>query len=526
MRQFIAKYAGRVAGVLSGFDRLVLRGSLRRISYEFGMMGYLWANQVRLTEFGRHAREVSEAVKEASLREACATGRPVQYLYSSRTSKEETARAIAERDGIREGLVCVLSCVEPCLSYDVYRNPETKQLDLVLRSRKCLFLYHYWMHRKLGFMNARLQTWFPFPVQICLNGREWLARQMETAGIDYQRSDNCFPWVADYDRTQQLLDAQLQVKWPPLLNGIARQLNPIHEQVFSALPTDYYWSTFQSEWATDMVFRKAEDFRRLYPMLIEHGITTFSSPDVMRFLGHKVPTHGWVNGHYQGEVVSNVKQRAEGVRIKHWGAGNSVKLYDKAQTAKGSVMRVETTINNEASFRVFRPKEGDAGGKKQWRKMRKGIADLHRRAEVSQGVNDRYLEALAHVDDSTVLRDYTARVETPVRWKGKRVRALHPFAGPDSALLQAISRGQFLIHGVRNRELVPLLFSSARTDEKERRRRSSVVSRKLRLLRAHGVLRKVPHTHRYHLTAFGRQLCAAILAAQKTPVNCLRAKAA
>jgi hypothetical protein len=526
MRQFIAKYARQVAGVLSGFDRLVLRGSLRRISYEFGMMGYLWANQVRLTEFGKHAQEVSEAVKTASLREASETQRPIQYLTSSRTNKEEVARAIAERDGVRDGLVCVLTCVEPCLSYDIHRNGATKQLDLVMRTRKCLFLYHYWIHPKLGFLNARIQTWFPFPVQVCLNGREWLARQMQSADIDYQRSDNCFPWVADYGQAQQLLNAQLKVSWPSLLNGIARQLNPIHDQIFRALPTNYYWSTFQSEWATDVVFHDAEQFRRLYPLLVQHGITTFSSPDVMRFLGHKMPAHGWVSGHFEGEVVSDVKRRPEGVRIKHRAGGNSVKLYDKAQTARGNVMRFETTINNERGFQVFRPKEGEPGGKKEWRKMRKGIADLHRRAEVSQGVNDRYLKAISSVDDSTTLQECSAPLEKRVRWNGKWMRALHPFATEDAALLQAISQGSFLIHGVRNRELCPLLFSSTPSDPQQARRRSAAVSRKLRLLRAHGLLFKVAHTHRYHLTDLGRQVCAAVLAARQTPINLLRAKVA
>jgi hypothetical protein len=60
MQEFIAKHKEEIAGVLSGFDRLVFRGSLRSISYAEGMMGYLWAKQVRLTEFGKHVLRVSE----------------------------------------------------------------------------------------------------------------------------------------------------------------------------------------------------------------------------------------------------------------------------------------------------------------------------------------------------------------------------------------------------------------------------------------------------------------------------------
>src|ERR1700674_588534 len=201
MKEFIAKHEGEIAGVLSGFDRLVFRGTLRSISYAKGMMNYLWANQVRLTEFGRHVQRVSERVKQACRAKAEALGRPVKYLASAGESKEEVAREIAAREKIQEGLVCVLSCVEPCRTFEVYRNRETRKLELVSRTRKCLFLYHYWMHREFGFLNARLQTWFPFSMQVCLNGREWLARQMDAAGMKYVRQITVFHgWKTGIER--------------------------------------------------------------------------------------------------------------------------------------------------------------------------------------------------------------------------------------------------------------------------------------------------------------------------------------
>jgi len=149
-----------------------LRGTLRSIAHAEGMRRYLWANQVLLKDFGSHVEKVSRRLKEAWLAEAEALGRPVKYLASSQASKEEIARSIAAQEGIRDGLVCVLSCVEPCWSFEIHRSREKKKLELEPRYRKCLFLYHYWMHPVFGFMNARIQTWFPFPVQICLNGRE------------------------------------------------------------------------------------------------------------------------------------------------------------------------------------------------------------------------------------------------------------------------------------------------------------------------------------------------------------------
>lgn len=526
MDEFTAKFADQITGTLNGFDRLVFRGTLRKIAYPFGMEGYLWANRVPLTEFGAHVNEVSAQVKDAALRCVQEAGRSVRYLQSSKDDKEEIARAIARDENIEEGPVCALTCVEPCWGFDVYRNRETKKLDLVQRSRKCLYVYQYWQHRDLGWLNARIQTWFPFSIQVCMNGRAWLARQMDRAGIRYQRQDNCFPWIADWERAQQLMDSQLQANWPELLNGIAGLLNPLHDEIFRRLPLSYYWSTYQSEWASDIVFGRAEQLRRLYPLLLHHAMTTFRSPDVLRFLGKKPTAVGEVNGHVAAEVTSDLKRRQEGVRIKHRYNGNSVKLYDKAYTRQGAVLRAELTMDEPEDFKVYRRPEGDPDAPLAWLRMRKGIADLHRRAEVSQSANERYLNALAGVDDSARLQELVGPVEKPAVWHGKRARALHPFGASDRLLLEAIARGEFLINGLRNKDVARLLHPTAARSDQERRRRSCAISRKLRLLRAHHLIRKVPHTHRYHLTAQGAQLVAALTAAANALVNLLIPKAA
>jgi hypothetical protein len=160
MNQFIMKHRDEITGVLSGFDRIVFRGWLRALSYPDGMKHYLWANQVRLVEFGTHVQQISERVKEAVRAQATAVGRPEHYLTSAAEDKEKLARGIAVRDGIDEGLVCLLSCVEPCQTFDIYRNRETHRLDLVARTRKCLFFSQYWVHPEFGFLHARIQT-FP-----------------------------------------------------------------------------------------------------------------------------------------------------------------------------------------------------------------------------------------------------------------------------------------------------------------------------------------------------------------------------
>lgn len=138
----------------------------------------------------------------------------------------------------------------------------------------------------------------------------------------------------------------------------------------------YLWSVYQSEWATDILFKDPDKLGQIYPHFLRHGLATFASPDVMRFLGRKIPPRGDIPPAFAGEVITHLKKRPEGIRIKHWVGSNHIKLYDK----QGSNLRVETTINNPRDFKVFRPKEGDPQGGLAWRQMRKGVDDLHRPA--------------------------------------------------------------------------------------------------------------------------------------------------
>src|SRR5438034_1858147 len=526
MYRFTTKYADRLVGTLSGFDRLVFRGTLRRLSFVEGLQVYLSQRKVLLKEFGAHAHAVSERIKAACLAAATAEQLPVQYLASATASKEEVARTIARERGVTAGPICLLTSVEPFVGFDIYRNRGTQRLELVSRYRKCLHYYWYTLHPECGFLNVRLRTWFPFDVQICLNGREWLARQLDAAGLPYERHDNCFTDIADFAQAQALLDSQFGTDWPLLLEGLARTVNPLREELFGDFCPGYYWSTYQSEWATDLVFADPASLRRLYPLLVRHGMTTLGSPDVLRFLGRQVPAQGLVPGTIRAEVTSDVKRRAEGVRIKHRVNSNAVKAYDKAYTAERAVLRTETTLNNVSDLKVYRPKEGGPEAEKEWRPMRKGIADLQRRAQVSQAANERYLDALTSVDDGATLEERLRSVTAPATWHGQRVRALQPFAAADMALLEGVSRGEFAINGLRNRDLRPLLYGDeSAVPPAEVRRRAGRVTRQLRLLRAHGLLQKVPHTHRYQITAQGREIITALLTARHTPIAQL-AKAA
>jgi hypothetical protein len=184
------------------------------------------------------------------------------------------------------------------------------------------------------------------------------------------------------------------------------------------------------------------------------------------------------------------------------------------------VLRVETTINDPSDFKVFRPLEGNPGGEKAWRPLTRGIANMSRLAAVGQSSNERYLNALAALDTEAPISALVDRVCRAVDWKGRRVRALRPWSEDDRLLLKAISRGEFSVNGLRNRDLLALRFPEAAVLPAEQRRRYSTrVTRKLRMLRAHGIIRKVTGTHRYVLTKGGSQTVTAILTYQQVSLK-------
>jgi len=517
MRQFMRVYESQTRGALSGFDRVRFRGTLRWLACVQGMANFLWQAHVLLKDFKAYAQDVTKRLAEATVRLAAESGRRVIYVPSCNANKDRLVDSVVAEQGRADGLICVLSCVESCFTYFIHRSRERKRLELRGGNGRCLHYYFYLQHPRFGRLHVRLQTWFPFNVHLCLNGRDWLARQLDAEGIGYRQRDNTFVAVDDVVRAQQLLDAQVKLNWMAELDGLLGSVHPSHAQAFDPASLSYYWSAEQMEWATDVMFRSPQALASIYPSLVRHAIHTYSSGDVMRFLGQWTTPRGQVHPAFQGEIVSDLLARPEGVRVKHRLNRNSLKMYDK----QGSVLRVETTINDARGLKSYRATEGDPHGPKKWRPLRKGVADLPRLAALSQASNDRYLTAQAATRIITPLGDVAAPLCRRTQDKALRARALNPLAADDARLLKAVARGEFAISGFRNRDIRAALYGEAPADPLERKRQSTAVTRQLRMLRAHGLIKKVPHTHRYLLTANAQAVVPALLAAQQADTTTL-----
>jgi hypothetical protein len=201
MTSFEELHGDRLLGKLEMCDRILFKGHLTRLYWPNGFLGLLCAMRVKLKDFKEFVSSTTEGIVEHAKQIAADARRPYLYLDRPMTAKtgrtkEDYAKEIAARDAVEDGLVVVLSTLEPCSSFEVVGNRATKHLEVRWARRRCLFLYFYYVDREFGLMHVRLQTWFPFEMQIYVNGHAWLARQLDQRGIAYERHENAFASIA------------------------------------------------------------------------------------------------------------------------------------------------------------------------------------------------------------------------------------------------------------------------------------------------------------------------------------------
>jgi hypothetical protein len=498
-------HRGRITGSLAMFDRMIFKGHLTGLYKQDGARCFLWSQGVPLRDFTGYAK-ATERIANNARRLATDAGRPVVSFDHVKTRnrtqhKDDLAKTIAERDGITAGIVCLISAVEPCMSFQVRKRNESGRIEMFRRERKCLHHYLYLIDDEFGFMHVRIQGWIPYECQIYINGREWLARQLDKRGIGYVRYDNSLLAIDDLDTAAELCDRFAHRAWPRVLSAFARQLNPILPAIQAANYGGYYWVLDQAEIATDVMFKTRPALLKVWPDIVHHASLNMSAEDVLGFLGRKL------HPSLQAQVVTDTKRRPQGWRVRHRMGGNWVKVYDKV-----SVLRVETTINNPREFRIPRFVTNDAGRReRRWCPMRKGVGDLWRNFQVGIAANHRYLDALAAAPlkgEGVAALDALCR---PITNHGRRYARFNPLGPADLALFRATLAGEHAIRGFRNTDITHRLYRRPPIDRDEAHRRCERVSRLIVKLRGHGLVAKIPRARRYRVTRYGQRVMTAAI---------------
>jgi hypothetical protein len=375
--------------------------------------------------------------------------------------------------------------MEPCSTYRPWHDKTTGKTSLRPDDGKCLHYYFYFMDEELGLCYVRVPTWCPFRLQIYLNGHHRLAGHLKRKQIAPTRLDNAFVALGDFARAQKIADDWPVEKLHCKLDEWAERFCP----VIRHFEVTYHWSLDQVEFSTDLVFYRREDLQAIYGSLTRTAIHTVKPDNIATFLGRKLSPL------YQGEMGNRFNTRIQGTRIKHTLGPVSLKMYDKL----GMILRIEVTVNDVSFFQHYRTVEQrDGSTVTKWAPMKKSVYSLAALRELLLAANRRYLEFLSTLDDPTAGIDRLRKVSEPVCENDRCYRGLNFFPAQDQTLIEALARGEFNLHGLQNKML--------RRHRGEKT--SGPVSRLLKRLRLHGLVKKIGHSYRYYLTVLGKQVIA------------------
>ena len=521
MDTLLNKIGSKVNSIITGFDRIVFKGIIRPIMYAAGMESFLVSKKVRNKDFKAYAMEQSQKIvksAETIASEQCDSG--VTYIRSLNERKEALAHNRQKERGVEEGLIGVWSCVESCSTFRSTYNPMQAYPSLRNERSKCKHLYFYFDDPVYGFMSVRLQTWAPYEIQISLNGREWLRRSLDTVGCGYVVKGNKFLHIDDYSLAQRFLDEQIKTDFTEVLNGFLPFVFPRMPEVLGNR-LSYYWTFWQSEIAKDYIFKDSNTLGTLMDDFQLYALITGTGERILKYFGSPVKLDGQPLQISNPEIRSYTSNWYGGLRVRHWNNKNSVKFYNEH-----NVLRFEMTMNDPSKFKIHRHAEGQNKTEpKKLMLIRKGVADTVARAEVSKNIIDRFTEHMSAVEEKTRLGELLAPVSVPLKRKGKKIRALDVF-GKDMDFLRVVSDPGFNISGITNKGLQTMLAGTPWAKHMSGKQLSGRISRHLRLLRDHGLIRKLPNQWKYILTDKGRKITAAIDAARSASVNDLLKSAA
>ena len=481
--KLLDRYAKDIEGILGCYDRLIITGLLVDVGHPDALAARLRHLNIRCFDLGVFAEPLRDQVRDNAILLARQAGLEIQYLERKGLRKEERVAEILEKRGRHPGLVHIFSAMESCKCFKPWHDKPSGRTGLKLTGGRCLHYYFYFIDEQLGLGYVRVPTWLPFRLQIYFNQHQWLANQLRAQGIDFELADNTFVACGDWPKAQALVEGFEIKALAVRLHALAEAFCPVVKQFGSG----YHWSLMQVEYATDMVFHRQADLRPLYETLVRTAIHAVKADHVATFLGRKL------TGNYQDELGNDFHTRVEGARLKHHMGPVAIKLYDK----QGLVLRIETTVNDVSFFRHHRTVEHrDHSSETKFAPMQKTIYSLPPLRELLLAANRRYLAFLSDLTDPSAGVQQVERLAEPVRQEERSYRGFNLFSAADLALFLALARGEWQISGFRNTSLRRVLSD----------RSGPQVSRLLKRLHLHGLIKKVGHTYKYHLTESGRRV--------------------
>lgn len=492
----------KINGILETFDRMIVNGYLLNLCNYRHFLYYLIQNGVKLKDFNQFALKQTDSLCKNIETYVKKNHAEIHYLNSGKIDKDEFARSIFDNNQNKVGLITALSTVEICNTMTVKPNHDTKQLEVTSRPTKCKHYYFYYNDKEFGWMYLKIQTWFPYNVQIYINGHEYLSKIFDKENIKYEMYHNSFSYIEDFDKAQKLADGILNKKISASFDGLVSQINSNLPNIESIFSHSYYWCIDQCEFATDINFKSRDDLSLFYKTLVETTYFTFSSEDIYSFFGRNVSR---IHTFTKGDIVSDLRHRYQGYRIKFKINNNQIKMYDK-----GNNLRIEVTINNPKDFKVLKTEENGKTDElietKKWVSMGKSIANLYRYVEISKSITKRYIESLPEIDTEEIPISEIQKISSSITINDRKYTGFNILSRDTLKLLSIISSGEYLLNGFSNKNIRYKYF-----DVEITKKEINKLTRLLAKLKAHKVIKKVAGKNKYYLTTNGRKITNSIL---------------
>ena len=483
MELLTQRYNEKITGVLGCYDRVVLTGTLPVLSNAHHMTAYLFQNNIRIFDYAKFAEPYRDRLKENAEMIAKESGLDIEFIRKGNVRKESLIENILQKRGNHTGLVHIISVMEGCTTYKPWHDNTTGKTFLKYDQSKCLTYYFYFIDELLGLCYVRVPTWLPFKLQIFYNGHNWLSNELTNKKINHRMLDNAFVSIEDWNKAQQISDNLSIETLHKKLDTFSQKYCPVLKE----FNQHYHWSIMQCEYSTDIVFNKQDDLKPLYEQLIEKAIHSVKPENIISFLGKKL------NAKYAGEIGNNYHVRIEGCRIKHTMGTTSIKMYDKF----AQILRIETTVNDVTFFKHYREvihRDGTSTQKEA--PMRKNIYSLKPLREIVSASNKRYLEFISAIDDNTIGHKKLEKATEAKKIDNRNYKGLNFFSKADKKIILALAKGEFNIYGFRCKDLAKHLANYS----------SDKLSRLIKRLRVHGIIKRIGKTYKYYVTAFGKEV--------------------
>ena len=480
MELLTKRYEDKIEGILSCYDRIVLKGTLPTLCYSQGMTNYLSKKNILVFDYTKFADPLREKIRLNAEQLASSNGLSIEFIRSSKARKEDIVKK--HFDGKKTGLVYILSAMEACPSYLPWHDKLSHKTFLKSTQGKCLHYYFYFNDPDIGFGYVRVPTWCPFQLQVYFNGHGLLANELRKKGIRFSMLDNAFDYIEDFKKAQAISDS-LDI------NKLLKKLiwfSNLYCPVYKEFEQSYHWSIMQQEYATDVVFKKQEHLKPIYEDLIATAIHTVKPANIATFLSQKI------HGNYEGEMGNNYNIRLEGSRIKHSMGQVSIKMYDKFN----KILRIETTVNDVSFFKHYRTVEHrDGTTSQQQASVKKNIFSLTALTSIMMAANSRYLSFISAIEDNTVGKKKLQKITTSKVENNRTYKGFNFFEKADQNVLLYLTSGEFNISGFRCKDLKKRFKNYS----------SFKISRIQKRLRVIELIKKIGKTYKYYITTLGKE---------------------